>query len=246
MLTALFADIHSNLAALQACLDHARERGAERFAFLGDLVGYGPDPAAVVDVIASIDGAIVVKGNHDEAIEVEPKSRDLNDVAYAVIEWSRRALSSAQRRFLSSLPLIVKEDDSCFVHSSASRPERWEYVESCAAAQRSMDAADSSYVFCGHVHDQVLYFKTPTGKTGAFRPLAGSPVPVPRRRGWLAIVGSVGQPRDGNPAAAYALFDSASEALTFFRVPYDHQIAARKIRAARLPTMLAARLARGV
>src|ERR1017187_6117444 len=109
MLTALFADIHSNLAALQACLHHARARGAERFVFLADLVGYGPDPAAVIDVIASIDGAVVVKGNHDEAIEVEPKTRDLNDLAYAVIVWTRDALSAAHRQFLSSLPMIVKE-----------------------------------------------------------------------------------------------------------------------------------------
>jgi diadenosine tetraphosphatase ApaH/serine/threonine PP2A family protein phosphatase len=253
MLTALFADIHSNLAALQACLHHARARGAERFVFLGDLVGYGPDPAAVIDVIASIDGAVVVKGNHDEAIEVEPKTRDLNDLAYAVIVWTRDALSAAHRQFLSSLPMIVKEGDLCFVHSSASRPEKWEYVEDGAAAQRSMDAASTPYVFSGHVHDQALYFKTPAGKTASFRPTPGSPVPVPRRRGgladgragWLAIVGSVGQPRDGNPASSYALFDGASEAMTFFRIPYDHLSTANRIRAARLPDMLAERIVRG-
>lgn len=249
MLTALFADVHSNLAALEACLRHARERGAERFVFLGDLVGYGPDPAAVVDLITALDGAIVVKGNHDEAIEVEPKTRDLNDIAYAAIVWTRKALSAAQRQFLSSLPMVVKDQDLCFVHSSACRPEKWEYVESCAAAQRSLDAAGTAYVFSGHVHDQALYFKTPAGKTALFRPTPGSPVPVPQRRGglagWLAIIGSVGQPRDGNPAAAYALFDDVSEVMTFFRIPYDHLETARRIQAAGLPEMLAARIVRG-
>jgi diadenosine tetraphosphatase ApaH/serine/threonine PP2A family protein phosphatase len=249
MLTALFADVHSNLSALQACLGHARERGAERFVFLGDLVGYGPDPASVLDVITAIDGAIVLKGNHDDAIEVEPKMRDLNDIAYAVIEWTRKALSAAQRQFLASLPLLVKEDGVCFVHSSASRPEKWEYVEDGAAAQKSMDAAGTCYVFSGHVHDQALYFKTPAGKTALFRPTPGSTVPVPRRRGglagWLAIVGSVGQPRDGNPAAAYALFDEVAEALTFFRIPYDHLATARRILVAGLPEILAERIVRG-
>jgi diadenosine tetraphosphatase ApaH/serine/threonine PP2A family protein phosphatase len=249
MLTALFADVHSNLAALQACLRHARERGAERWVFLGDLVGYGPDPTAVIDTIAAMDGAVVLKGNHDDAIEVEPKTRDLNDLAYAVIEWTRKTLSAAQRQFLSSLPLLHKEGDVCFVHSSASRPERWEYIEDGAAAQRSMDAAGTPYVFSGHVHDQTLYFKTPAGKTATFRPTPGSPVPVPRRRGelagWLAIVGSVGQPRDGNPAAAYALFDDVSEAMTFFRIPYDHLATANRILAAGLPEMLAERIVRG-
>jgi diadenosine tetraphosphatase ApaH/serine/threonine PP2A family protein phosphatase len=245
MLTALFADIHGNLAALRACLHHARESGAERFVFLGDLVGYGPDPAAVMDLIMAIGASVVIKGNHDHAIEVEPKIRDLNDLAYAVIEWTRGALSAAQRRFLSSLPLIVKEEDVCFVHSSASRPERWEYIEDLAAARRSMDAAGTAYVFSGHVHDQRLYFKTPAGKTASFRPTPGSPVPVPQRRGWLAIVGSVGQPRDGNPRAAYALFDRADESITFFRIPYDHLATASRIRAAHLPEMLAERIVRG-
>jgi diadenosine tetraphosphatase ApaH/serine/threonine PP2A family protein phosphatase len=245
MLTALFADIHSNLGALQACLRHARERGAERFVFLGDLVGYGPDPAAVIEIIAAMDGAIVVKGNHDHAIEVEPKMRDLNDLAYGVIAWTRGALSADQRRFLSALPLIVRESEVCFVHSSASRPEKWEYIEDGAAAQRSMEAAGTPYVFSGHVHDQMLYFTTPAGKTASFRPTPGSPVPVPRRRGWLAIVGSVGQPRDGNPEAAYALFDDASERMTFLRIPYDHLATAQRIRAARLPEMIAERIVRG-
>jgi diadenosine tetraphosphatase ApaH/serine/threonine PP2A family protein phosphatase len=245
MLVALFADIHSNLGALEACLRHARECGAERFVFLGDLVGYGPDPAAVIDVIAGIDGAFVVKGNHDDAIEVEPKTRDLNDLAYDVILWTRDALSPAQRQFLAALPLILRVDDMCFVHSSANRPEKWEYVLDGATAQRSMDAAGTPYVFSGHVHDQTLYFQTPAGKTASFGPTPGSPVPVTRRRGWLAIVGSVGQPRDDNPKAAYALFDSASETMTFFRIPYDHLATARRLLAANLPSILAERLVRG-
>src|ERR1043165_2293940 len=89
MITALFADIHSNLTALEACLRHARQRGAERFVFLGDLVGYGPDPAEVLDVITALNGAIVVKGNHDEAIQVEPRTRDLGEVASAVSRGAR-------------------------------------------------------------------------------------------------------------------------------------------------------------
>ena len=245
MITALFADVHSNLTALQACLRHARDHGAERFAFLGDLVGYGPDPAAVIDVITGIPGALVVKGNHDEAIEVEPKTRDLNDLAYDAIVWTRTALSPAQKQFLSSLPLLLRDEDVCLVHASANRPERWPYIDDAEAARRSMDAAGAPYVFCGHVHDQMLYFRTTAGNTASFRPPAGSPMPIPRHRGWLAIVGSVGQPRDGNPAAAYALFDDAGETMTFHRIPYDHLATARRIREARLPELLAERLERG-
>jgi len=246
MLTALFADIHANLAALEACLRHARDHGAERFAFLGDLVGYGPDPAEVIEAIRAVPGAIVLKGNHDEAIEVEPKLRDLNDVAYAAIEWTRKVLSAEQRRFLSELPLLTHQGDSCYVHASANRPEKWTYVEDAATARASIQAAGTSYVFSGHVHEQTLYFESESGKTFSFEPVPGSAIPVPPRRKWLAIVGSAGQPRDGNPAASYALFDDTSHTLTFFRIPYDHLATARRIRAAGLPEFLAERIERGL
>jgi diadenosine tetraphosphatase ApaH/serine/threonine PP2A family protein phosphatase len=245
MLTALFADVHANLAALEACLRHARERGAERFVFLGDLVGYGPDPGLVIESIRNIPDAIVVKGNHDEAIDVEPKVRDMGDVAYAVVAWTRSELSAEQRAFLASLPMVVQTESECFVHASADHPERWDYVLSTAAAERSLAAAGVPYVFSGHVHDPALYFSTPAGKTAEFRPTPGSPVPVPRRRCWLSIVGSTGQPRDGNPKAAYVLFDNAAESLTFHRIPYDHLATAARIRAVGLPEFLAERLVRG-
>jgi len=245
MLTALLSDVHSNLAALEACLQHARDHAADRFVFLGDLVGYGPDPAAVVDTVAGIDGALVLKGNHDEAVEVEPKNSELNDIAYQAITWTREALTAAERRFLSELPMITREDNVCFVHASAHKPERWEYVDHGEAAQRSLDAAKTAYVFSGHVHDQALHFKTPAGKIASFQPTSGNPISIPHRRSWLSIVGSVGQPRDGNPAAAYALFNSASEVLTFYRIPYDHLSTARRILAVGLPGVLAERIVRG-
>jgi diadenosine tetraphosphatase ApaH/serine/threonine PP2A family protein phosphatase len=246
MLFALFADLHANLDALRACLNHAEAHGAERFAFLGDLVGYGAEPTAVIELVAEYAGrgAVVIRGNHDAA--VSDGGRGLDDLAHEAVEWTRNALSSAQKEFLAKLPLIVREDDLCFVHSSAERPERWVYVQTNGAARESIEAANATYTFAGHVHEQVLYFHTPTGKTAPFRPTSGSVVPVPSHRRWHAIVGSVGQPRDGNPAAAYALFDSIKEEMTFFRVAYDHLRAAQKIRAAGLPEALAQRIERGM
>jgi len=235
MLTALFADIHANLPALEACLRHAQTSNAERHVFLGDLVGYGPEPAAVLDRIRAIEGAIVVQGNHDQAIEVEPKIRDLGNTAYEMVIWTRRTLSTEQKQYLGALPLMVRQDDCCFVHASAAQPEKWEYVLDAASARRSLEAAGTPYVFCGHVHDQTLYFKTPAGKVASFYPTSGDLVPVARRRGGLAIVGSVGQPRDRNPAAAYAMFDSSAEHITFFRVPYDYRLTAARLRAIGLP-----------
>jgi diadenosine tetraphosphatase ApaH/serine/threonine PP2A family protein phosphatase len=246
LLTALLSDIHGNIEALNACLDHARGRGAGSFAFLGDFVGYGADACSVVDVVAGFaaQGAVVLKGNHDEA--VEQSSGYFNDAARAAIEWARETLTLEQRHFLETLPLIVRQGETCYVHASAAGPARWEYVDSPSAAQRCAEAAQTAYTFCGHVHDQVLYFEGPNGRMKEFRPVAGTQIPVRGHRRWVAIVGSVGQPRDRNPAAAYTLFDSARRQITFCRVAYDAGAAADKIRRAGLPGSLAARVELGI
>ena len=247
MRIALLSDIHGNLEALHACLRHASDRGAERYAFLGDLVGYGADPGGVIDTIAEYAdrGAVVVKGNHDHAIETN-RLAGMNDGAADVLEWTRRMLTPAQKSFLANLPLSVRDDDCCFVHASADHPESWPYVDTSRAARESMMASGATWTFSGHMHDQVLYFRTLAGKTAPFRPTSGSSVPVPPHRYWLALVGSAGQPRDGNPAAGYALFDGITEEVTFFRIPYDHLTAAEKIRRAGLPSWLAHRVEKGV
>jgi diadenosine tetraphosphatase ApaH/serine/threonine PP2A family protein phosphatase len=246
LLTALLSDIHGNLEALNACLSHARGRGAERFAFLGDLVGYGADARGVVEVVTryAAEGAVVLKGNHDEAVEVS--GGYFNDAARAAIEWARKTLTDEQRRFLAALPLVVRQGEICYAHASAAAPERWNYIDSPSAARRCVDAAQVVYTFCGHVHDQVLYFEGALGRMKEFRPVVGTPIPVQGHRRWVTIVGSVGQPRDRDPAAAYALFDLARRQVTFCRVAYDAGAAADKIRQAGLPGSLAARVELGI
>ena len=246
MLIALLSDIHANLEALDACLRHARERGVERHAFLGDFVGYGADPAGVVEIVERYaeEGAVVLKGNHDEA--VEKMGGYFNDASRAAIEWARETLTQEQKRFLATLPLVVRQGAVCYVHASAAFPERWDYIDSPSAARRCADAAQVAYTFCGHVHDQALYFEGAHGRMKEFRPVAGTPIPVRGHRHWVAIVGSVGQPRDRNPAAAYTLFDLARREVTFYRVAYDAGAAADKIRKAGLPGSLAVRVESGI
>lgn len=246
MKLALFADIHSNLEALTACLDHARTLGAQRYAFLGDLVGYGADPVAVIDLIErhSLEGAVVLLGNHDAAA-IGVASGGMNPNALAAIAWTQTQLGERQRAFLAGLPLTARLDDILFVHASAASPGEWTYVSGAVEAERSMKAAAAGFVFCGHVHEQMLYYMGAGGHPMPFRPVAGTPIPTPRHRQWLAVVGSAGQPRDANNAACYALADLERARLTFFRVPYDYRLAAQKIRAAGLPERLAIRLERG-
>jgi len=243
---ALLSDIHANLEALNACLAHARDSGVERFAFLGDLVGYGADPRAVVEIVARhvAEGALAVKGNHDEA--VENTSGYFNEAASAAIDWARENLTEDQKRFLTTLPLIVRDGDICFVHASAAAPGRWNYIDSGSEAQHCIDATDAAYTFCGHLHDQALYFEAGQGRMREFRPVPGTPIPVRDHRRWLAIVGTVGQPRDRNPAAAYTLFDRERQEVTFHRVAYDAGAAADKIRKCGLPESLAYRVEQGI
>ncbi|MGC2519520.1 MAG: metallophosphoesterase [Burkholderiales bacterium] len=246
MKLALFADIHSNLEAITACLDHARALGAQRYAFLGDLVGYGADPVAVLELVEhyAADGAVVVLGNHDAAALGRPID-GLNLNAQAAIAWTQDRLGKRQRAFLDGLPLIARDTDTLFVHASAAAPESWTYVTSPARAEQSMRTAAAAFTFCGHVHEQRLYYMGAAGRPMLFRPVPGTPIPTGKHRQWLAIVGSAGQPRDRNNAACYALADPERARLTFFRVPYDYRSAAQKIRAAGLPERLAVRLERG-
>jgi diadenosine tetraphosphatase ApaH/serine/threonine PP2A family protein phosphatase len=243
---ALLSDIHANTEALIACLQHASERDVQRYAFLGDFVGYGADPCGVIDIVVryAAEGAVVLKGNHDQAIE--KSAGYFNEAALAAIEWARKTLDGEQKRFLASLPLLVREGGVCYVHASAASPERWDYIDSPSAAKRCAEAAKTSYTFCGHVHDQVLYFDNAGGGMSEFRPSSGSPIPLRRHRRWVVVVGSVGQPRDRNPAAAYTLFDSEREQITFYRVPYDAMAAAGRIRGAGLPESLAHRVELGI
>ena len=243
---ALLSDIHANLEALDACLRHARDRGADQYVFLGDLVGYGADATGVVERVAAFaaSGSVVIKGNHDDAIE--NTAHYFNDAAQAALQWARETLSAVHKQFLASLPLIVRDQRTCYVHASAATPDRWEYIDGRSAARRCVEAAATSYTFCGHVHDQSLYFETSGGLMSEFRPSAGTPIPVRSHRRWLAIVGSVGQPRDRNPAAAYTLFDPVLQEVTFCRVVYDASAAAAKIRKCGLPASLAFRVELGI
>ena len=183
-------------------------------------------------------------GNHDEAV-VKGPSGHMHEQGRAAIDWTRGQLDAAQLAFLAALPLTVTDDDRLYVHANARAPAEWGYVSSPAAAARSLAATTARITFCGHVHEPALYHSRADGAAGHFQPRAGYPTPLAGSRRWLVLPGSVGQPRDGNPAACCALLDTDAATLTFLRVPYDHDASAARIRAAGLPDAFAARLAQG-
>jgi diadenosine tetraphosphatase ApaH/serine/threonine PP2A family protein phosphatase len=242
---ALFADIHANREAFEACLRQARDDGAEQHFFLGDYVGYGADPEWVVTTVMGhvADGGVAVLGNHDNAVAVVHEG--MNVEAQVAMEWTRGELGRAERRFLEELPLTHEDAERLYVHADASAPRSWRYVTDVEEAARSMMATPAQITFCGHVHRPALYTLAASGKVASFTPVADSPIQLLPRRRWLAVLGSVGQPRDGNPAASYAIFDTERSELTYRRAPYDIDTAAAKIRAKGLPAWLADRLSLG-
>jgi diadenosine tetraphosphatase ApaH/serine/threonine PP2A family protein phosphatase len=248
MLIGLLTDIHGNREAFDACRLEARRLGAEKFVYLGDLIGYGADPSYIVDCVAEdvSRGAISLMGNHDLAA-VEGPSDYMNDAARAAIEWTSRRLDKAQRDFLAAMPMTATADgeggeQAFFVHADASAPERFTYVTGVESAELSLSAVSAHVTFCGHVHRPQLYHAVAGRPPAFFAPTFNLPTPLARSRRWLAVLGSVGQPRDGNPQAAFALYDDARGTLNFIRAPYDVDSAARKILAAGLPEFLAERL----
>jgi diadenosine tetraphosphatase ApaH/serine/threonine PP2A family protein phosphatase len=245
MSIALLTDIHSNREALEACLAHAQDHGATRYIFLGDYVNYGADPVWVVDTMMAhaARGAIVLRGNHDEA--TAGGAVQMNEDAQACVLWTRAQLRPEQIDFLRALPLSAEEGNCLFVHANGWNPQGFEYIHGPMQAARNLQAVRARITFCGHMHDPMLYHMGLTQRVEAFSPVPETAIPLSAARRWLAIPGSVGQPRDGNPAASYASYDEFNSLLTFWRVPYDHDTAAAKVHAAGLPERYARQLQLG-
>jgi len=247
MRLALLTDLHANREAVEACLAHAERQHVDQYAFTGDFVGYGADPAWVVRTVMDYvaRGAIAVLGNHDYAV-TRPMRPQMHAEAREVIAWTGGQLDADQLAFLAALPLTQQHGNACFVHASAHAPERWEYVTDVAAAERSIRASGSRIVFSGHVHAPALYRRADDGRMGRHVPAAGESIALQPQHQYLVLPGAVGQPRDQNNAACYAVFDDAAREIQYFRLPYDHGAAARKVIAAGLPIVFAMRLVEGI
>lgn len=243
MQIALFSDIHGNREAFEACLGAAH--GAGRIVILGDIVGYGADPGWCLEKARALQaaGAIVLRGNHDQAA-AEARC-DMNTNARIAIEWTRTQLSEEQKQFLLSLPMAVEEEDRLYVHADGSAPAAWNYVSDVEDAAVHFGGTAARVSFCGHIHIPALYCEPPLGRITRFVPNSETSIPLLAQRRWLCVLGSVGQPRDGNPAAAFAVYDTEKRELQFRRAAYDIETAQQKIRDAGLPDNLASRLARG-
>lgn len=242
MRIAVLSDIHANREALEAVLEAVSHLRPDRLVLLGDIVGYGPDPGFAVDMATRLvaAGALCILGNHDEAAVHGPVG--MTPHAREAALWTRAQLSPEQRGFLAALPFSVTIGDTLFVHASARTPADWPYVTDAHAAGQCLAASEAPLIICGHTHTPALFYARPGREPVKFTPRRNLAAPLSALRRHVLVVGAVGQPRDGDPAACFALLDTDLAEVTMVRVPYDMQATARKIAAAGLPEWLGMRL----
>ena len=242
----VLSDLHSNGTALDAVLDAAKDRW-ETSVCLGDVVGYGPDPNRVTERLRQM-GTVTIRGNHDKAVTGQMATEDFNPVAKAAVGWTRAELKPEHMAWLSGLPKGPLEADGVILVHGALQDED-EYVFTPEQALEGLLDSNAAVTFFGHTHHQGGFsYQDSQLEVLQIRPRTSEPFAAlriePSRR-YLLNPGSIGQPRDADPRAAFAIADLEHSVVEFWRVPYDIEAVQRRMRAAHLPEPLVQRLTVG-
>ena len=239
---AVFGDVHANLEALNAIIEDARSQQVTDFICLGDVVGYNANPRECIELIREL-GAVTVRGNHDHYCAHEEFLDDFQPLAANAISWTRRQLGEDQVEWLRNLPLsrIMHACGLTAVHSTLDMPDRWGYVFDLLDAEAHFTYQTTPLCFHGHTHVPLVFEKRPE----IVRLDATAFVKIVFGSKYFINVGSVGQPRDGDPRSSYVIYAPKMKEVEFRRVPYDVEAAAAKVQRAGLPPRLVERLLRG-
>ncbi len=236
---AILADIHANYEALKAVLADAEKKRVTHFVCLGDVVGYNANPVECLEEIRALK-CPVVRGNHDHYCAIDTELEGFHPIAADVVAWTRQQLSQEQRDYLAGLSYVDRVETFTIVHSTLDTPEMWGYVFDKLEADASFAYQTSSLCFYGHTHVPLAFEKTDRVRVGLY-----SKIRIMLGRKYMINVGSVGQPRDGDPRAAYVTFDMFNNEVELHRVAYEFRITQKKIRDAGLPERVASRLSLG-
>jgi len=236
---AILGDIHGNWEALSAVLRDCREHGVTSYVCVGDIVGYNSDPSQCLDRVREL-GFLTVRGNHDHYCSHDECLEDFHPLAADVVDWTRQQLSAEQVQFLRGLRMYRVADGFGVVHSTLDMPEKWGYVFDTLEADAHFNYQTTSVCFYGHTHVPMVFEKRRHVTRSRY-----SRVKVAMGRKYFMNVGSVGQPRDGDPRAAYALYDVPTMTVELRRLQYDISATQKKIRDVGLPERLAKRLELG-
>ncbi len=241
---AIIADIHANLAAFLAVLVDIQHRGeVEEVWCLGDIVGYGPDPHQCIELLRQTNH-ICVAGNHDLAAIGKIDTSEFNPDAAAACQWTAKQLTPRDIDYLNGLLLVIERGDFTLVHGSPREPI-WEYVLSISGAKENFAYFKSKFCLIGHSHMPLVFRYGETGSC-SFNQFSTNTELVLGKDRLIINPGAVGQPRDGDPRASYAIYDSETEQVKLYRVSYDMGVTQAKMVEQRLPMRLVARLSHGV
>ena len=238
---AIISDIHSNLEALTTVLAHIENNKVDNILCLGDIVGYGPNPNECVELVKS-NCLKVIAGNHDVACIDISEAEYFNYFAKQAIFWTGDNLTDSSRSFISQLPLHEEIENAYLVHASPDNPADWNYVTSIVEAKFSFLYFDNQICFIGHSHVPIIYVKTVDNKVNESEK---NYLTIETNERYLINIGSVGQPRDNNPDAAYAILDTDKKEYQLIRVPYDYKETQKKMVEQNLPFFLIERLRNG-
>ena len=242
----IFSDIHGNIGALEAALEHSRDKGVHRHICLGDIVGYGPYPNECITMIKSLKNCRCVAGNHDVAALWETSPYGMSPDAKEAILWTMDQLTPQNKAFLKSLPDRIDFSEMTFAHANPYNPRGWRYVTDRKYALRSFAGTRSRLSFIGHSHRPLVITRKNILMLD-LRSVSGLlefQIPEPKR--CIVNCGSIGQPRDRDPRPCYLVFDTRRQLLQFYRVSYDTSKSAQAVFDAGLPRSLGMRLLKGI
>jgi len=241
MRIAIFSDIHGNLEALSAVLKYLEEEGITNYICGGDVVGYGANPNECVDMVAALDCPVVM-GNHDHAALGLTDITYFNPTARAALLWTRETLKPERKKFINQLEFIYQANNMFLVHAAPRHPDQWEYILSLEAAETNFGFFKEQVCFIGHSHQP---FFVGISSDGNVELITENPLYIQKDCRYIINVGSVGQPRDGNPNSAISIFDTSTQTVSLIRIAYDIEKAQEKIIKSGLPHSLAQRLQNG-
>ncbi len=236
---AIFSDLHANLEATTAVIQDAHAKNCTQFVCLGDLVGYNANPRECIEIVRALDCPIV-KGNHDEQASLRESSREFNELAEHAISWTRAQLTDEDKQLLAGLRLTRQVRDFTIVHATLDTPAEWGYVFNNLDALASFTYQHTPVCFFGHTHVAGAFVR---GEN--VRRVKTEQLVIESGKKYFINTGSVGQPRDGDPRAAYCIYDTEMKVVEQRRLKYDLPAAQRKIIQAGLPRLLAERLELG-
>ncbi len=240
---AIISDVHGNLEALKTVLSDIRKRHIEDIIFLGDAIGYGPDPLSTLRLLRD-NSSLMIRGNHDQAILTPGLLDSFNEYARKALQWTASNLDEGSLEIIKGMPLTAEKNlygiDIFFVHGSPREPERWHYILTLSDVEINLHYFDGDICFVGHTHQPFIVEKKKTGEIIVHR--KGEMV-IDAQSRYIINAGSVGQPRDMDPRACYVILDN--ERISFVRVSYDIKKTQKKMKEAGLPLYLIDRLERG-